>query len=225
MVQCYDTKYTGLKKKEVIDVDGDKLGKVMDFIITVDGTKLTPKSMIIGGGRIEELLEAIKVKKDVDPIFDIDQIDVVEEDVIRLKVDGEKLCDTYCDTAILDNDIKLSELSKAKVIDSDDFSIGNVIDIWWDTEGDIWLVVGGGFFEETMEKLKIIPDIDLLVHSRDLEEVTEKQIKLKLTRFQLEANCQNQYERYKREVMGKEKRDDSRYAHLRLGQVPSRGMA
>ncbi|MFW9944844.1 MAG: PRC-barrel domain-containing protein [Candidatus Sifarchaeia archaeon] len=225
MVECYDLKYTGLKKKAVIDADGDKLGTVIDFIITVDGTELTPKSMIIGGGRIEELLEAIKVRKDVDPIFDIDQIDVIEEDVIKLKVDGETLCDTYCDTAILGNDVRLSELSKAKVVDADDINIGNVIDIWWDTEGDIWLVVGGGFFEETMEKLKIIPDIDLLVHSRDLEELTEKQIKLKLTKFQLESSCQNEFERYKREVLGKEKPEDSRYQHLRLGSSPSRGMA
>lgn len=225
MVQCYDIKYTGLKKKTVIDVDGDKLGNVIDFIITVDGTNITPKSMIIGGGRIEELLEAIKVRKDVDPVFDIDQIDVVEEDVIKLKVDGEELCDKYCDTAILGNDVRLSELSKAKVIDADDISIGNVIDIWWDTDGDIWLVVGGGFFEETMEKLKIIPDIDLLVHSRDLEEITEKQIKLKLTKFQLESNCENEFEKYKREVVGKEKRDDSRFEHLRLGSVPGRGLA
>ncbi len=225
MVQCFDLKYTGLKKKAVIDADGDRLGTVNDFIITVDGTKLTPKSMIIGGGRIEELLEAIKVKKDVDPIFDIEQIDVVEEEVIRLKVDGETLCDTYCDTAILGNDIRLSELSKAKVIDADGMNIGSVIDIWWDTEGDIWLVVGGGFFEETMEKLGIYPDIDLLVHSRDLEEITEKQIKLKLTKFQLESNCENEFEKYKREVVGKEKRDDSRFEHLRVGSVPSRGLA
>jgi len=225
MVRCYDIKYTGLKKKAVIDADGDKLGNVIDFIITVDGTELTPKSMVIGGGRIEELLEAIKLRKDVDPIFDIDQIDVVEEDVVRLKVNGKELCDTYCDTAILGNDVRLSELSKAKVIDADDISIGNVIDIWWDTDGDIWLVVGGGFFEETMEKLKIIPDVDLLVHSRDLEEVTEKQIKLKLTKFQLESNCENEFEKYKREVVGKEKREDSRFQHLRLGSVPGRGMA
>ncbi|MHA2603212.1 MAG: PRC-barrel domain-containing protein [Candidatus Thorarchaeota archaeon SMTZ1-83] len=225
MVQCYDLKYTGLKKKTVIDVDGDELGKVIDFIITVDGTKLTPKSMIIGGGRIEELLEAIKVRKDVDPVFDIDQIDVVEEKVIKLKVDGETLCDTYCDTAILGNDVRLSELSKAKVIDADGLKIGNVIDIWWDTEGDIWLVVGGGFFEETMERLGAYPDIDLLVHSRDLEEITEKQIKLKLAKLQLESNCENEFERYKREVQGKEKRDDSRFEHLRVGSVPGRGFA
>ncbi|MFW9799561.1 MAG: PRC-barrel domain-containing protein [Candidatus Thorarchaeota archaeon] len=224
MVRCYDLKYTGLKKKQVIDAKGQTLGKVIDFIINVDGTSLNPKSMVIGGGRVEELLEAIKVRPDMDPVFDIEQIDVVDEDAVRLKVDGETLCDKHYNVSVDAGDVKLSDLSKAKVFDSDGFKIGNVIDVWFDDEGEMWLVLGGGFFEETMEKLKIVPDIDLLVTSKDLESVSTNEIKLKLTRFQLESNCETEYEKYKREVVGKEKKDDARYQHLKVGDVLGRGM-
>ncbi|MFQ5833484.1 MAG: PRC-barrel domain-containing protein [Candidatus Thorarchaeota archaeon] len=225
MVRCYDLKYTGLTKKQVIDAKGEALGNVIDFIISVDGTNLTPKSMIIGGGRVEEILETIKVKPDLDPVFDIEQIDVVEEDAVRLKVDGETLCDKHYETSIEAGDVKLSDLSKAKVFDTDGFKVGNVIDIWFDDEGEMWLVLGGGFFEETMEKLRIIPDIDLLVTSKDLDSVSMNEIKLKMSKFQLESNCQAEYDRYKRELTGKEKKDDPRYQHLKLGSVPGRGFA
>ena len=39
--------------------------------------------------------------------------------------------------------LKLSELLRRQVIDSEDVKVGSVEDVWLDSDGSIWLVAGG----------------------------------------------------------------------------------
>ncbi|MHA2193847.1 MAG: hypothetical protein ACXAAR_10525, partial [Candidatus Thorarchaeota archaeon] len=194
-----------------MDSKGETLGTVIDFIFTIQDNKLLPKSIIVGGSRMEELLESIGVRPDKDPIFSVENIDVIGEDKITLTVDGATLCTTLDEGTISDADRKLSQISKAKVIDSDGFNIGNVIDVWFDDSSNIWLLLGGGFLEETLEKLGVQPDIDLIAGPKDIEIYTDKEIKLKWTRFQLESNCEEDYDRLKRQLASRDKVKD--YKH------------
>ncbi|MHA1926521.1 MAG: PRC-barrel domain-containing protein, partial [Candidatus Thorarchaeota archaeon] len=114
----------------------------------------------------------------------------------------------------------LSQISKAKVIDSDGFNIGNVIDVWFDDDAQVWLLLGGGFLEEALERIGVQPDIDLIAGPTDIDVFTDKEIKLKWTRFQLESNCETDYERLKRQLSSRAKPKDYKHTHLRLG--PSR---
>ncbi|MHA2020855.1 MAG: PRC-barrel domain-containing protein [Candidatus Thorarchaeota archaeon] len=219
MLPCINMKYSEIKKKPVVDSKGEILGTVIDFIFTIDDNKLNPKSVIVGGSRVEELLEPIGLRPDKDPIFSVDHIDAVTEDKVTLTVDGETLCNTLCEDSIDDTDRKLSQISKAKVIDSDGIKIGNVIDVWFDQDAQIWLLLGGGFLEETLEKLGVQPDIDLLAGPKDIDIFTDKEIKLKWTKFQLESNAERDYERLKRQIASRDEPGDYKHVQLKLGST------
>lgn len=218
-------KYSDVKNKDVVDSNGKKIGNVSDLIFHLQGTRLIPRSLVLGGGRIEEFLESIGVRPDYDPVFNIEIIDAVEDDRIILCANREKLNSTL-DPGIFDeDDIKLSDLSKLRIIDADGFKVGNVIDVWFDTDDEVYLVLGGGFFKEILERLHAQPDIDLLASYKEIESITNEEIKLKWTKFQLDSNCEQAYDRLKRELVSRDKVGDYRYPQLRLGKSPSRGMA
>jgi sporulation protein YlmC with PRC-barrel domain len=218
--KCIDVKYSEIKKKPVVDSKGVTLGNINDFVFSIENNRLVPKSIMVGGSRLEELLESLGLRPDEDPIFSVDNIDVIGEDKVTLKVDGETLCSTLCEDIFGENDRRLSQISKAKVIDSDGFKIGKVIDVWFDDDAQVWLLLGGGFIEETLEKIGVQPDIDLIAGPKDIDVFTDEDIKLKWTRFQLESNCEKDYDRLKRQLVSRDKPKDYKHAQLRLG--PSR---
>ncbi|MHA1949026.1 MAG: PRC-barrel domain-containing protein [Candidatus Thorarchaeota archaeon] len=223
-MQCSELKYSEIRGKDVVDSKGEKVGEVMDWIFDLTDNKLDLKYVVLGGGRIEELLESIGTRPDIDPVVRIEDIDSISDNVY-LKVDGESLKKTIDPGVLTETDISFSKLSDIKVIDSDNFKIGFVINIYFDDENMLWLVLGGGFFEELLERLKAIPDIDLLVPPHFIESLNTSEIKLNVSKFQLESTCEDEYKKLKRVLEGDKPHDDARYAQLRLGSGPSRGFA
>ena len=225
MQKCINLKYGQLKNKDVVDSQGQPVGRVVDFIFTVEGTKLQPKYIVLGGGRVEEFLESIGARPDNDPVFTTQVMESVDEDKIVLCADHDMLKSTLDSDVIGENDRKFSEISKIKVIDADNIKVGNVIDVWFADDGEVYLLLGGGFFEETLERLRAQPNIDLLASHKDIESFGDKEIKLKWTKFQLQSNCEKEYDKLKRELSSRDKPGDYRFPQLRLGKGPSRGMA
>jgi sporulation protein YlmC with PRC-barrel domain len=221
MYKCCGIRFSQLKHKPVLDSEGTKIGKVDDFIIEFSENAVVLKSVVIAGGRIEELMESIGIKPDKDPIFQMDCIGSIDEEV-NLNVPADSLKTTLDEGAQGDNEMRLSKFARIPVYDSDGFKIGTVIDIWYDIEGKPWLVLGGGFVEETLEKVGVQPDIDLLVPMAFIENISKKKIELKYTKFQLESNCEDEYEKVKRQVSSSHEPKDPRAETLRLSPRPHR---
>jgi sporulation protein YlmC with PRC-barrel domain len=220
-------KYSEIKKKKVLDSQGEHIGDVIDSTFDVSNNRLELKHIILGGGRIEELLERVGARPDIDPVCSVDDIDSIS-DKVYLKKDKDSLCKTIDKGVFAATDIRFSQLSKMKVIDADEFKLGNIIDLWFDKASHLWLVLGGGFFEELLERIHAAPDIDLLIPQDDIELITKDTIKLTKSRFQLESTCESEYDKFKRELQGKSPQDDARYSQIRLGAGGaglSRGMA
>ena len=97
--------------------------------------------------------------------------------------------------------VKLGELLRRPVTDSDGIRVGNVEDVWLEDDDSIWLVVGGNIIEEILGKLKIRPDIDLLVPTEAIDEVTDREITLKWTTFQLESTCEECWTKVKERLV------------------------
>lgn len=222
MMQCCELKYSEIRSKDVVDSNGETVGEVMDWIFGCGENKLNLKYIVMGGGRIEEFLESIGARPDVDPVVPLEDVDSIS-DKVYLKVDSESLKKTLDPGVLEESDFTFSKLSDIKVIDSDGMKIGFVIDIWFDKESVMWLVLGGGFLEELLERLKAQPDIDLLVPPHFIEEIGKDEIRLNITKFQLEATCEDEYSKLKRQITGDSPQDDARYAQLRLGSAPGRG--
>lgn len=111
--------------------------------------------------------------------------------------------------------VKLGELQRRPVIDSDGSRVGQVEDVWLEDDGTIWLVVGGNLIKELLVKLHIRPDIDLLVPSEAVDKVTDKEIRLKWTTFQLESTCEDCWTREKERLVRASASPDH-YTGLRL---------
>lgn len=99
------------------------------------------------------------------------------------------------------SDISFSELQTKRVIDADGVRIGTIIDVRFDEEGSTWFVLGGGFVQQTLQKLHIRPNIDLCVPAEWIERVGPDEISLKRSVFQLESTCQECWEREKERLV------------------------
>ena len=98
-----DIRYSALKKMEIIDKHGEKVGHALDLDFDVTGAV----SMIAGGGLIEEKLEALGLKADVDVIVPGDAISSIT-DKIHLKVSKDELART------MEQAIKTDKAKKAR---------------------------------------------------------------------------------------------------------------
>jgi sporulation protein YlmC with PRC-barrel domain len=223
-MKCCELKYSDIRSKDVIDSNGEKVGEVMDWIFDLSNNKLDLKYIVLGGGRIEELLESIGARPDIDPVVKLEDVESIS-DKVYLKVDGDSLCKTIDPGVLAETDITFSKLSDIKVIDSDGFKVGFIIDIWFDLDNVMWLLLGGSFFEELLERLKVQPDIDLLVPPSFIQTFTKNEIKLSISKFQLEATCEDEYKKLQRQLAGEAPHDDARYAQIRLGSSINRGFA
>jgi len=150
-----------LRDCDVVDSSGQKVGRINDMTFTFDG-QLKLQQFILAGSDWEELLESVKIKPDKDPLFDASLIQRVGDQVI-LASNVNALKTTLEEDAIPKGEIRWSELSKKQIIDKNDENIGNAIDIDFDVHGKASLTVGGGFIEESLERIGLKDDIDIIV--------------------------------------------------------------
>jgi sporulation protein YlmC with PRC-barrel domain len=171
-----------ITKCDVLDSLGDKIGRIGDMTFTFDGD-LKLSQFILEGSRVEELLESLKVKPDMDPIFDASIIRRIG-DHIRLNTQMNSLKTTLEEGAIPKGEIRLSELQKLEIVDKEDVKVGKAVDVDFDVDGTASLIVGGGIVEETLESLGLKSDIDIIVPTETIESMGEK-IKLKVSKDEL----------------------------------------
>lgn len=217
MFECRNMKFSDMKNKSVIDKTGNKIGRLIDFHFDFTKGDLQLKSVVIGGGRIEEFLESIGVRPDIDPFFDMKSIEKYEDDTLYLNVEYQKLGEPV---KLGDKEMKLSDLSKIKIMDSTGLKVGNVKDVWFDENCRMWFIVGGGFFEEFLESIRIKADIDFLVPQESITSISPENLHLKVNKFQLETTAKEEFEKYKDSVKEKLEPGDTRHVMLKLGVAP-----
>ena len=161
-----------MRKAEVVDSSGNKVGKVGDLTFTFD-KELKLSKFILAGPRFEEFLESIKVRPDKDPVFDSSLITKIDENV-HLDTSVNSLKTTLDKDAIGEGEIRLSKLEKMDIVDSTGKKIGRAIDIDFDVDGTVSMIVGGGFIEEKLEALGLKADVDIIVPGSVIDSITDK---------------------------------------------------
>lgn len=219
LFKAANIKFSEVKNKDILDRSGQKIGRVIDFHFSCEDDKFTLKSIVMGGSRIEEFLESIGVKKDIDPFFSLDVIDRYENDQLHLKVDYEKLTEPV---KLGENEKLLTHLSKCAIVDSDKNKIGNIIDVVFDDKGRPWFVIGGGFFEEFSERIGLRPDIDLLVPQEFVSSMSTSEMCIKYSKYQLSTTAEKEWEAYKRDLVTKPELKESPHQFIWLGEPPGR---
>ena len=161
-----------MKKADVVDSSGNKVGKVGDLTFTFD-KELKLSKFILAGPRFEEFLESIRVKPDKDPVFDGSLITKIDEKV-HLDTSVNSLKTTLDKDAIAEGEIRLSKLEKMDIVDSTGKKIGRAIDIDFDVDGTVSMIVGGGFIEEKLEAMGLKTDVDIIVPGSVISSISDK---------------------------------------------------
>ena len=142
--------YSELMKKNVIDKDGKKIGK--NLIDVVFSPSFDISHFIVGGGALEEFLEDIKLKKDVDPVFDVKNIDTIKDN-ITLSISKNEL-GTVISGAIPEGHYQLRGLGKKTVVDKDGTKLGNIINLAFFDDDTASFIIGGSTIQEFLEKIE-----------------------------------------------------------------------
>jgi len=149
---------------------------------------LTLTKFVVGGSKIEEFLELIKLKKDIDPVFPVSVIERATPGRIKLNIEKDKLKSTYLDEdAIEVNEYKLTSLRKIPVFDNSNEKIGRVVDLKFDGNS-FQLILGDSVVTEWAESVGLTHDVDFLIapsfineFEKDKITLTENKVDLKST--------------------------------------------
>ncbi len=190
-------RFSDMKNKDIVDSNGETIGRVIDFHFELKDGKVIFKSIVMGGSRIEEFLERIGAKANIDPFFPLEVVDRYEPGKLHLKIPYEKLSEPV---KIGQNEKLLSQLGKYSVVDCDGNTLGKFRDVIFDEKARPWFVVEGGFFEENFEKLGIRADIDPLVPPEFIDKITDKKIILKHTKMTLVTTAEREWQEHKRQL-------------------------
>ncbi|MBD3406966.1 MAG: hypothetical protein GF411_12685 [Candidatus Lokiarchaeota archaeon] len=190
MTLIENTRYSELKNKPVFDSKGVKLGRVIDIVFSTTDSVISINSIVLGDSPFEEFLEKIGSKPDMDPIICKTYIKSIDED-IELTDTKDSIAEDFDKCKLDDTLWTFTKLAKLPIVDSNGNEIGNIIDVWFDSSGGIWFIVGGGTIEEILEKVGILPDIDLLVSPRTIKEFTQDAITITWNVDDIEAACEN----------------------------------
>lgn len=180
-----------MKKADVVDSSGNKIGNVGDLTFTFD-KEFKLSKFILAGPRFEEFLESIKVKPNKDPVFDGSLITKIDEKV-HLNTSVNSLKTTLDKDAVGKGEIRLSKLEKMDIIDDKGKKVGRVIDIDFDVDGSVSMIVGGGFIEEKLEAAGIKADVDIIVPGAVIKSISDK-IHLKVSKEDLATTMEDALE-------------------------------
>jgi sporulation protein YlmC with PRC-barrel domain len=173
-----------LKDKDVLDSSGRKIGKVDDFTFLFDG-ELKFSRFTMAGSLWQEFLEALNLKPDHAHVFDSAVIKKVDAH-IHLDTTANDLTAVEEGAALLDDEIRFSELEALDIIDKDDVRVGRAIDVDFDVDGRASIIAGGGFIEEKLEAVGLKEDVDIIVPSDVITSIDDS-IRLSVSKDELET--------------------------------------
>jgi sporulation protein YlmC with PRC-barrel domain len=178
-----------LLESDVLDSSGKKIGHIDDLTFKFDGALILSK-FIMAGSVFEEILETIGVRPDEDPVFDASLIKKIDGRKIQLNTTADGLKTTLDETAIGEEEIRWSDLTKMSIFDKNNTKIGNALDVDFDVDGTTMMIVGGGFIEEILEASGLKADVDILVPGGVIDSIEEK-ITLGVSKDKLDKTMQD----------------------------------
>ncbi len=175
-------------KADVLDSSGEKIGKVGDLTFSFDG-ELKLSKFILSGSRWEEFLESIKFRPDLDPVFNESLIEKIDDNV-HINTTKNSLKTTLESDAIPAGDIRLSDFMKMDIVDNSGKKVGRAIDVDFDIDGTVSVIVGGSFIEEKLEAAGLKTDVDIIVPGNVISAIGDR-IHLSVSEDTLEVTMEN----------------------------------
>jgi len=154
-----------LKTKSVIDVTGKVYGKISDVVLTRDNLSLV--GYVLAGGKLEELFERFKIRKDQDPVVLATDIEKTAENAIFLSKSIDSLSDK--EVFAVKEYIFLSELLDMQMFDFNANAIARIMDVVI-VKGDVLaFVLGGPVFDELLQRNGCSSSLVYFVRNMDMK--------------------------------------------------------
>lgn len=161
-------KLSEIKKYTVIDNIGQNIGEPIDFGLNTK--MMTAEVMVIGGGVIEELLEALELREDIDEYVFLDQIKEVTESEIHLFISEADLQKTNNKGELSSNLIRFQQLLRKKVINSDEELIGEIRDMYLNDSNTFFILINSDFNAMMRSSYKYNQTFQFIIKSSMLTE-------------------------------------------------------
>lgn len=177
--------FSELSKFEVKDSENNIIGRVGDLLL--DKSDLNVNSLILYGSKLEEKLEALHLRDDVDPIIPINIInrDLIKSAKIQTTITKDKIDTTYTGWKPPDDLLQFSKLKKTNVVDKNDKIIGRIVDMIFHSKEGYTFVIGGSKFIEFLHRFNLNHNHDLLIPQKYFTKCDYKQISISVDKTEL----------------------------------------
>ncbi len=151
MRNIYDVSLSHLSTKNVVDANGKTIGRIKDAVVNLNTFQL--RGWVLIGSKTEELLEDLKVIKDVDPFITVKNIVDRTDTTITLNKAAAELQNVRESGFLTENESLFSEIRKKPVRDKNGNKLGIFTDIMYEGESCVFQLGGKEFIQFLQSKL------------------------------------------------------------------------
>lgn len=185
------TSLENMKFKKVVGSKGNQIGTIRDAVINKETLAL--RGFVVYGSALEELLERVGARADVDPLILPDVIEHVGDDEVKLNKNKDELPNAMGSGEIKSDEMLFSDLRKIPVLAENGERMGLICDIYFDDSGKHSYTLGGTEFLNFLRNHNLTPAVEYTLPSNKLAKVDngykitqslkdiEKEIKLNIT--------------------------------------------
>lgn len=166
--------FNNLTSLKVIDSNGSKIGRIKDALI--NKRDLSLKGLVILGSFLEEKLEDLKIKKDIDPIISLDCIIQVSEQAIILnksKSDCQNLAEVANQDISGQEFVLFSKLREFPVTNDQMNIFGGLINFYINNN-EINYQFGGKEFIKYLQSNYMTENLSYIIHPTKLKFINRK---------------------------------------------------
>ncbi len=169
--------FSKMKKYDVLDPDGKKIGHIGDVLIRLDD--LSVHSFIIYGTLLEETMEELNLIDDIDEIVPINQIDLSKKDNHRIhtKLTAEELENTNRKWDPPDGLILFSKIKHMPVKYKTGVTVGIVSDLIFLSSGEFSLIISPPLsMNHMLSVMNIYMSNKIFMPTKYITEISQKKI-------------------------------------------------
>ena len=195
---------------DIVDANNKNIGRLIDAVLKITPTGMEVTKFIVGDSKIVELLERMKFRPDIDPIFPIELIQSVKRGRIVLSMAKEQLKSTHIHRDVFDeNEVKFTVISKIPVYGKSGKLIGKIVDLKFE-DSKFQLILGHSVFEEWAEDVGLSPDVDFLLDPTFISSFSKDKIVLNKQQEELKTTFLKHFDEYQSKMKAGEIRSLTR---------------
>ncbi|MFW9925095.1 MAG: hypothetical protein ACFFDW_17610 [Candidatus Thorarchaeota archaeon] len=171
-----------LHDKKVIDKANNNVGFIHDLVFD---SKMNLIAFVLKGSPLNELVKKIESKKDVELVIPIDDVESIGEYIVLSKEKSE--LKNYLDKNVIPKGSYFyNNLKNMEILDAEDKKIGTIGGLVLLPCREISFLVRGSVLDKIATSLGLLDEWDLLLPVDHITTITEKKMKIDLTKDSLE---------------------------------------